>query len=73
MVKYLRYLMDKAMSGEAKSPTSKLKFLYRKNDFLTPALIRLLCIALIQPLFDYVCSAWYPNLAKKLKHRIQTT
>ena len=34
---------------------------------------RLLCNALIQPLFDYACSAWYPNLTQKLKHRIQTT
>ena len=52
---------------------NKLKFLYRKNIFLTPALRHLLCNALIQPHFDYACSAWYPNLTKKLKHRIQTT
>ena len=52
---------------------SKLKFLYRKDNFLTPALRRLLCNALIQPHFHYACSAWYPNLTKKLKHRIQTT
>ena len=52
---------------------NKLKFLHRKNDFLTPTLRRLLCNALIQPHFDYACSAWYPNLTKKLKHRIQTT
>ena len=52
---------------------NKLKFLYRKNSFLTPALRHLLCNALIQPHFDYACSAWYPNLTKKLKHRIQTT
>ena len=51
----------------------KLKFLYRKNSFLTLALRRLLCNALIQPHFDYACSAWCPNLTKKLKHRIQTT
>ena len=28
---------------------------------------------LIQPHFEYECSAWYLNLTKKLKHRIQTT
>ena len=67
------------MSGEAMALNvvnkinNKLKFLYRKNSFLTPALRRLLCNALIQPHFDYACSAWYPNLTKKLKHRIQTT
>ena len=52
---------------------NKLKFPYRKNSFLTPALRRLLCNALIQPHCDYACSAWYPNLTMKLKHRIQTT
>ena len=67
------------MSGEAMALnvvnkiSNKLKFLYCKNSFLTPALKRLLCKALIHPHFDYVCSAWYPNLTKKLKHRIQTT
>ena len=43
---------------------NKLKFLYRKNRFLTPTLKRLLCNALIQPHFDYACSAWYPNVTK---------
>ena len=52
---------------------NKLKFLYRKNKFLTPTLRRLLCNALIQPHFNYACSAWYPNLTKKLKNRIQTS
>ena len=52
---------------------NKLKFLYRKNRFLTPTLRRLLCNVLIQPHFDYACSAWYPNLTKKLKNRIQTS
>ena len=52
---------------------NKLKFLQRKNRFLTPTLRRLLCNALIQPHFDYACSAWYPNLTKKLKNRIQTS
>ena len=78
-VKYLGCLMDKTMSGEAMALNiihkinKKLKFLYRKNDFLTPALRRLLINALIQPHFDYACPAWYPNLKKELKHRIQTT
>ena len=52
---------------------NKLKFLYRKNKFLTPILRRLLCNALNQSPFDYACSAWYPNVAKKLKNRIQTS
>ena len=51
--------------------TSKLKFLYRKNRFLSKDLRRLLCNALIQPHFDYACAAWYPNLNKKYKNKFQ--
>ena len=48
---------------------NKLKFFHRKKRFLTPSLRGLLCNALIQPHFDYACSAWYSNL----KSRNQTT
>ena len=71
--------MNEAMSGEAMALNvrhkinNKLEFLYRKNVFLTPKLRRLLCNALIQPHFDYACSAWSPIITKKLKHRIKTT
>ena len=51
---------------------TRLKFLYRKGKFLSPQLRRLLCNALIQPLFDYACSVWYPNLNKKFKTKLQT-
>ena len=44
---------------------ARSKFLYMKNKYSTPNLRRLLCKALIQPHFDYGCSAWYPNLTKK--------
>ena len=43
-----------------------LKFLYRKQRFLTYPLRRLLCSALIQPHYHYVCFAWYPSLSKRL-------
>ena len=39
---------------------NRLKFLYRKQKFLSLSLRRLLCNALIQPHFDYACVAWYP-------------
>ena len=71
-------MLDETMSGETMALSvinkinNKLKFLYRKNRFLTPTPRRLLCNALIQPHFDYACSAWYPNLSKKLKNKIQT-
>ena len=47
-----------------------LKFLYRKNKFLSPQLRRLLCNALIQPRFDYAFSVWYPNLNKKVNTKL---
>ena len=31
----------------------------------------MLCIALMQPHFDYACPAWYPNLTGKTKKKIQ--
>ena len=49
----------------------KLKLLYRKNRILTSELRRLLCNAIMQPHFDYACSAWYPNFTQKLKKKLQ--
>ena len=31
----------------------------------------MLCNTIIQPHFDYACSAWYPNLFKGLKSKLQ--
>ena len=70
---YLGCVLDKSMSGEpialkvVNKINGKLKFLYRKNKILTPELHRMLCNALIRSHFDYVCTAWYPNLTKKKK------
>ena len=50
---------------------SKLKFLYRKQNFLDGSLRRLLLNALIQPRFDYACTSWYPMLNKRLSKKIQ--
>ena len=52
---------------------ARFKFLHWKNKYLISNLGRLLCNALIQPHFNYACSAWYPNHSKKLKNRIQTS
>ena len=77
-VRYLGCMLDETMSGETmvlsviNKINNKLKFLYRKNRFITSTLRRLLCNALIQAHFDDTCSAWYPNLTKKLKIRIKT-
>ena len=61
-VTYLGCVMDETMSGEPMALkvinkiNGKLKFLYRKNSFLTPGLRRMLCNALTQRHFDYACS-----------------
>ena len=76
-VNYLGCILDESLSGESmalhvlKKLNCKLRFLYRKSEFLSPALRRLLCNALIQPHFDYACTSWYPNLNQSLKKRLQ--
>ena len=75
-VTYLVCELDESLSREAMALKvinkidDSLKFLYRKNIYLTPYLKGLLCIALIQPHFDYACSARYPNLNKKFKSKL---
>ena len=76
-VTYLGCLLDETLSGESMALkvinkiNSRLRFLYRKNRFLSPPLRRLLCNSLIQPHFDYACSVWYPKLNKRLKSKLQ--
>ena len=59
-------ILDNNLSGESMATkvlglvNGRLKFLYRKQRFLTCPTLRLLCNALIQPHYDYACSAWYP-------------
>ena len=50
---------------------NRLRFLYRENRFSSLPLRRLLCNSLIQLHFDYSCSAWYLNLNKRLKSKLQ--
>ena len=76
-VTYLGCILDNDLSGESMVTkvlsliNGRLKFLYRKQKFLTYSLRRLLCNALIQPHFDYACSAGYPSLNKRLLKKIQ--
>ena len=76
-VTYLVCIFDEPCSGESMAIHvinkiySRLRFLYRQNRFLDFPLGRLLCNAMIQPFFDYASNAWYPNLNKKLKMRLQ--
>ena len=70
-ITYLGCIFDETLSGDSMAlhvinkVNSRLKFLYRQNKFLSIPLRRL------QPFFDYACHAWYPNLNKKLKTRLQ--
>ena len=76
-VTYLGCLLDEDLSGESMANkvlgkiNGRLKFLYRKSEFLTAPLRRLLCNALIQPHFDFASSAWYPNLSKKMLSKLK--
>ena len=76
-VTYLGCVLDETLRGEPMTLKAlnkingKLKFLYRRNKFLTATLRRMLCNAISQLHFDYACSAWYPNLNEKLKKKIQ--
>ena len=76
-VTYLGCILDETLSGESMAIhvinkiNSRLRFLYRQNRYLSFPLRRLLCNAMIQPFFDYACNAWYPNINKKLKSRLQ--
>ena len=76
-VTYLGCELDQYLSGESMATkvlgkiNGRLKFLYRKQKFLSSSLRRMLCNYLIQPHFDYACSAWYPNLNKKYKKKVQ--
>ena len=75
-ISYLGCLLDEDLSGESMANkvlgkiNGRLKFLHRKNEFLTAPLRRLLCNALVQPHFDYASSAWYPNLSKKMLKKL---
>ena len=68
---------DETMPGEPvalkviNKMNGKLKFLYRKNRYLTKELHIMLYKPLIQPHFDYACLAWYPNLNEIMKRKIQ--
>ena len=76
-VSYLGCTLDNILSGEQMAAkvlntiNNRLKFLHRKQKFLSLSLRRLLCNALIQPHFDYACAAWYPLLNKRQSKRIQ--
>ena len=74
-ITYLGCILDESLSGESMALhvlnkiNSRLRFLYRQNRFLNKPLRRLLCNAMIQPFFDYACSACYSSLRKDLQKK----
>ena len=76
-VTYLGVQLDHHLSGDnivdniISKSSSRLKFLYRKGNFLDFKTRKLLCSALIQPYFDYCVASWYPSISKSAKHKLQ--
>ena len=78
-VKYLGALLDNSLSCDEmvnsviQKVNSRLKFLYRKRNFLNEHTKKLLVSSLIQCHFDYACSFWFHCLTNKLKNKLQVT
>lgn len=78
-VKYLGAILDQNLSGQSmvssiiKKANARLKFLYRKQKYLTVHTKKLLVQSLIQCHFDYACCAWYSGLTKLWKNKLQVT
>jgi len=78
-VKYLGATIDQCLTFESmarsviKKANSRLKFLYRKKQFLTYHTKKLLAMSLIQCHFDYASPVWFYGLTKDLKSKLQVT
>ena len=78
-VKYLGATIDQGLTFESmarsiiKKANSRLKFLYRKKQFLTFHTKKLLAMSLIQCHFDYASPVWFYGLTKDLKNKLQVT
>ena len=76
-VKYLGAELDQSLDGEemARKVVNKvyarIKFLYRKSQFLDTNTRKLLASALVQCHYDYACSFWYSGLTKRTKSKLQ--
>ena len=78
-VKYLGATIDQNLTYDAmarsiiKKSNSRLKFLYRKREFLNYHTNRLLAMSLVQCHFDYASSVWFYSLTQDLKNKLQVT
>ena len=77
IVEYLGCLFDSDLSGESMAQrnlyklNNRLKYLYRNKNYLSLNARRILCNALIQPIFDYASCVWYFNLREATKKKLQ--
>jgi hypothetical protein len=75
-IKYLGFILDECQSGQdhvlglIKKVASRLAFLYRSAPLLDQRSRKTLCLALIQPYFDYSCTSWYSGLNAKLRGKL---
>jgi len=78
-VKYLGVTLDQHLSfvslanAVLMKANSRLKFLYRKKEFLSEFTKKLLVMSWVQCHMDYACSVWYNGLSQSLKNKLQTT
>ena len=78
-VKYLGATIDQNLTFDTmarsiiKKSNSRLKFLYRKREFLNYHTKRLLAMSLVQCHFDYVSPVWFYSLTQDLKNKLQVT
>ena len=79
MVEYLGSCLEADLSEESmavkplRKINTKLQFLYRQNEFLSPKLRRLLCNSSIQPHFDCTCISWHLLINQKMRNKLQVT
>ena len=67
-------LFFKSMASSViKKANARLKYLYRKSEFVTPHTKKLLVTSLIQCHFDYASAAWFYGLSQELKNKLQIT
>ena len=78
-VNYLGCILNETMSCEPmayktiKKINSRLNYLFRKKALLDNKSQVCFMQRIDSAAFDYVCTAWYPNLCKNVKNKIQTT
>ena len=78
-VKYLGATIDQSLSFESmalsviQKVNSRLKFLYRKKEFLTAHTKKLLVMAIAQCHMDYASTIWFHSITQALRNKLQVT